>query len=145
MKTEYHKFVPQDIFISFIGREVTEEELWCGMQKGVIFNKQTGNEFLDLFASLVHHYMSHNPSFYAGKLGVSTLDLSGCLKVLTGLTADDWVMAYLRLAVCDLLLHTDWKLDEIAKRTGYASVKTFSRSFIDHFGVPPSYWRRQHR
>lgn len=142
MKTEYRKFPPEDVFISVVGREATEEELWHGAQNGIIFNKHTGNEFLDVFAGMVHHYMEHNPSFYAAKLGVSASELSGCLKVLTGLTGDEWILKYVRLAVCDLLLHTNRNLSDIAKRTGYASVKTFSRSFIKHFRMPPSRWRR---
>lgn len=145
MNIEYRKYTPKDIFISFIGREATEEERWLGVQNGVVFNKNTGNEFLDVFANMVHHYMSHNPSFYAKLLGVGTSDLSGCLKVLTGLTADEWILEYLRLSVVDLLLHTNWKLGEIAKRTGYASVKTFSRSFIKYYGIPATYWRWQNK
>lgn len=145
MKTEYRKYPPAEVFISMTGREATDEELWLGAQSGIIFNKHTGNEFLDVFAGMVHHYMNHNPSFYAEKLGVSASEISGCLKVLTGLTADEWILGYVRLAVCDLLLHTNRKLTDIAKRTGYASVKTFSRSFIEHFGIPATYWREKYR
>lgn len=145
MKTEYRKFLPADVFISMIGREATEEELWLGAQNGIIYNKNTGNEFLDVFVGLVHHYMNHKPSFYADKLGVSISDLSGCLKVLTGLPTDEWIQLYVRLGVRDLLLHTDQKLVEIAERTGYTSVKTFSRAFIGYFGMPASAWRHRYR
>lgn len=143
MNVEYRKFTPKDIFISFIGREATEEERWLGAQGGVIYNKCTGNEFLDVFAAMVHHYMNHNPGFYADKLGVSTSDLSGCLKVLTGLTADEWLEKYRWQVIRDLLLHTDWSLSEIARKTGYSSVKTFSRAFIERIGMPASHWRKQ--
>lgn len=84
MDTKYPLYTPKDIFISFCGREATEAERWQGVQSGIIFHKRTGNEFLDLFASMVHHYMNHDPVFYAKKLGVSRVDLSGCLRVLTG-------------------------------------------------------------
>lgn len=145
MKTEYRKYPPTEVFISMIGREATDEELWLGAQSGIIFNKHTGNEFLDVFADMVHHFMNHNLSFYAERLGVSASELSGCLKVLTGLTGDEWILTYIRLAVCDLLLHTNQKLSGIAERTGYASVKTFSRSFIEYFGMPASSWRNRYR
>lgn len=76
MDTKYPLYTPKDIFISFCGREATEAERWQGVQSGIIFHKRTGNEFLDLFASMVHHYMNHDPVFYAKKLGVSRVDLS---------------------------------------------------------------------
>lgn len=50
MKIEYRKYTPKDIFISFLGREATEEELWHGMQTGIVYNKQTGSEFFDLLS-----------------------------------------------------------------------------------------------
>ena len=57
MDTKYPLYTPKDIFISFCGREATEAERWQGVQSGIIFHKRTGNEFLDLFASMVHHYI----------------------------------------------------------------------------------------
>lgn len=123
MDTKYPLYTPKDIFISFCGREATEAERWQGVQSGIIFHKRTGNEFLDLFASMVHHYMNHDPVFYAKKLGVSRVDLSGCLRVLTGVTTDEWLEAYRWVAIRDVLLHTDWPLGEVATKMGYSSVK----------------------
>ncbi|WP_293670354.1 helix-turn-helix domain-containing protein [uncultured Parabacteroides sp.] len=145
MNAEYHKYVPRDIFISFVGREALEEERWLGAGGGIVYNKHTGNEFLDVFAALVHHYMNHNTAFYARILGVTRQELSGCLKVLSGLTADEWIEAYLWLAIRDVLLNTDWKLGEIAGKMGYSSVKTFSRAFIERVKIPPTVWRRKYK
>lgn len=125
--------------------EATEAERWQGVQSGIIFHKRTGNEFLDLFASMVHHYMNHDPVFYAKKLGVSRIDLSGCLRVLTGVTTDEWLEAYRWVAIRDVLLHTDWPLGEVATKMGYSSVKTFSRAFIERVGIPPSHWRAKYK
>lgn len=138
-------YTPKDIFISFCGREATEAERWQGVQSGIIFHKRTGNEFLDLFASMVHHYMNHDPVFYAKKLGVSRVDLSGCLRVLTGVTTDEWLEAYRWVAIRDVLLHTDWPLGKVATKMGYSSVKTFSRAFIERVGMPPSHWRAKYK
>ena len=145
MDTKYPLYTPKDIFISFCGREATEAERWQGVQSGIIFHKRTGNEFLDLFASMVHHYMNHDPVFYAKKLGVSRVDLSGCLRVLTGVTTDEWLEAYRWVAIRDVLLHTDWPLGEVATKMGYSSVKTFSRAFIERVGIPPSHWRAKYK
>ena len=145
MDTKYPLYTPKDIFISFCGREATEAERWQGVQSGIIFHKRTGNEFLDLFASMVHHYMNHDPVFYAKKLGVSRVDLSCCLRVLTGVTTDEWLEAYRWVAIRDVLLHTDWPLGEVATKMGYSSVKTFSRAFIERVGIPPSHWRAKYK
>lgn len=145
MKIEYQKFIPKDLFISFLGREATEEELWLGAQRGVIYNRKTGNEFIDLFAEMVHQYMNHHSGFYAAKLDVTVQDLSGCLKVLSGLSTDEWIAQYCGLVACDLIEHTDWSLGEIARRIGYSSVKSFSRAFIDRIGMPASEWRWKYK
>lgn len=145
MNLEYRKYTPEDLFISFRGRETTEEERWHGLPQGIIHNKPTGNEFIDLFAALVHRHMHPHPGFYAKELGVTARELSGCMKVLTGLPTDEWIGRYRWLAVCDLLLHTGWPLHEIAGKTGYGSVKTFSRAFIEHFGIPATWWRSRNK
>ena len=82
---------------------------------------------------------------YAKKLGVSRVDLSGCLRVLTGVTTDEWLEAYRWVAIRDVLLHTDWPLGEVATQMGYSSVKTFSRAFIERVGIPPSHWRAKYK
>ena len=82
---------------------------------------------------------------YAKKLGVSRVDLSGCLRVLTGVTTDEWLEAYRWVAIRDVLLHTDWPLGKVATKMGYSSVKTFSRAFIERVGMPPSHWRAKYK
>lgn len=83
--------------------------------------------------------------FLCKKLGVSRVDLSGCLRVLTGVTTDEWLEAYRWVAIRDVLLHTDWPLGEVATQMGYSSVKTFSRAFIERVGIPPSHWRAKYK
>lgn len=147
MNLEYKKYPPKEIYIyiSILGRETTEEERWHGAQGGVVYNKGTGYEFLDLFAAMVNRYMNHDIQFYAKKLGITSAELSSCLKVLTGLKGDEWICEYRWLAIRELLLQTDWTMGQVAKRTGYSTVKTFSRAFIDRIGVPPSHWRSRYK
>ncbi len=42
---------------------------------------------------------------------------------------------------CRLLRETDLPLAEIAARTGYESLPSFSRAFKSHLGTPPAAWR----
>ena len=137
----YKKILPKDIFISYLGREATEAELWAGAQNGVIHHKKTGNEFLDYFADLIRQHMQHGVGFYAKLLGVTTAELTGCIKVLTGIRAETWIDDYIWLCVYDVLLHTDWKNEKVAQKMGYRSIKSFSRSFVERNGLPPTHWR----
>lgn len=145
MNIQYPKYPPGEVFISFCGRNATEAELWQGLPEGIVYNKQTGNEFLDLFVSIVHDSMEHDTAFYAKKLGVTKQDLSGCLKVLTGLGTGEWIDAYVQLAVCDLLRNTDFSISEIARLTGYPDLRTLSHAFGRIHGMPPSRWREKYK
>ncbi|MGB0369719.1 MAG: helix-turn-helix domain-containing protein [Opitutales bacterium] len=42
-----------------------------------------------------------------------------------------------------LLHETDWRLNEIAERTGFASQQRFSQAFKEHVGIPARIWRSQ--
>ncbi|MGV6802070.1 MAG: cupin domain-containing protein [bacterium] len=59
------------------------------------------------------------------------------------------IQAYLisqRMAqACKLLQETEQSLTEIAMNCGYASTPTFSRSFTDHFNMPPGKWRHRYQ
>lgn len=53
-------------------------------------------------------------------------------------------VALVRLAdAADLLRETEESISEIAGRCGYRSEAAFSRAFSQHFGMPPSRWRRE--
>lgn len=146
MQTNYRKYAPEDIFVSYIGREATEEDIAAGYKPGqTVYNRKTGNEVFDLFTDMLHEYMNHYPEFYAEKLGVSYIDMLGFIRVVSGMLAKKWIDKYYYLAVGELLEKTDRSLGEIAKATGFSSVKSFSRAFINRIGMPPSEWRQRKR
>lgn len=55
-----------------------------------------------------------------------------------------WEEMQMRRA-CDLLLHTDFTLNTIAKECGFAQGKNFSRRFSKIYGLPPGQWRKRFR
>ena len=69
MDNNYRKIVPEDVFVSILDREATEEELWMGLPRDFMGNRPSGNDFIDLFARLVRQYQSRDIEFYAKIMG----------------------------------------------------------------------------
>ena len=146
MSMEYRKYTPKDIFVSYLGREATEEEIAEGYEPGQrVYNKKTGVEVFDIFTEMVHTHMNHYPEFYAEKFGVKSHEMAGYIKVMSGLYAKQWIDKYVYLVVSELLYETDMPMGEVAKATGFSSVASFSRSFIKRAGMPATEWRRKAR
>ena len=146
MQTEYRKYVPKDIFVSYFGREATEEEIAEGYEPGqMVYIKKTGIEVFDIFTEMVRTHMNHYPEFYAKEFGVKTDDIAGYIKMMSGLPAKQWIDKYVYLVAGELLYKTDWPLDKIAKATGFSSDKAFSWAFIKRAGMPATEWRRKAR
>lgn len=146
MQTTFKRYVPKDIFVSYLGHEATEEDIAAGYKQGqTVYNRKTGVEVFDLFTDLLHKHMNHYPEFYAQKLGVKVRDIAGYVRVMSGMKMKEWIDGYYYLAVGELLEKTDWSLGKIAEATGFSSVTSFSRAFIKRIGMPPSEWREKRR
>lgn len=141
---DYRKYTPKDIFVSYLGREATEEEIAEGYEPGQkVYNRKTGVEVFDIFTEMVRTHMNHYPEFYAKKFGLRTCDLAGYIKVMSGLFAKQWIDKYVYLVASELLYETDLSMGEIAKATGFSSVASFSRAVIKRIGMPATEWRRK--
>ncbi len=144
MSKDYRKYTPKDIFVSYLGREATEEDIAAGYKPGQkVYNRKTGNEVFDIFTEMIRTHMNHYPGFYAKKFGVRTCDLAGYIKVMSGLFVKQWIDEYVYLVVSELLLETDLSLGKVAKATGFSSVASFSRAFIKRVGMPATEWREK--
>lgn len=95
MKENYSIYPPKKLYISFVGRQATEPELWAGAKDGIIYHYKSGIEVLDMMMDYMHKYMDHRPSFYAQQFSVTSTQLSGFLRVTTGLSAEKWIEEYL--------------------------------------------------
>lgn len=142
---EYQKYRPEEVFVSYLGREATEKELWTGATNGILRYRRTGNEAFDLFVGLLHKTRKHQVSFYADEFGVDIKTLSYYVKMISGISCEEWILKYLFLCAADLLKHTDWPLEKIAEELDFATVKSFHHAFVTHSeGCPPARWRRIH-
>ena len=146
MLIDYKKYVPEDIFVSYLGREATEEDIAAGYEPGQkVYNRKTGIEVFDIFTDLVRKSKSRYPEFYAKKLGTTTADMLGYVRMMSGMAAKDWIERYYLLVAVELLKKTNLPIEEIAKATGFSAVSSFSGYFAKQTGTPPVAWRKNKR
>lgn len=141
---EMKKILPEDVYVSVLTKEVTEEQLWLGMDTTRPGRKPSGCFFLDAFVDLMHEKLRYaRASAYADGLGVELEDLYGYLRVVTGISFRDWRDRYLLLMVKELLRDTEKGCLEIARFLGFDSNTAFSQWATPLLGKAPTAWRRE--
>ena len=93
MEEKYRKITPEEIFISYQERELTKDDRWMG-RKQAAFNRPSGNNFIDLFATLVHNHGHLESKDYAERMGVSPLELNYAFQAMTGMLPAEWSNRY---------------------------------------------------
>ena len=141
MEEKYRKITPEEVFISYQERELTKDDRWMG-RKQAAFNRPSRNNFIDLFATLVHNHRHLGSKNYAERMGVSPLELNYAFQAMTGMLPAEWSNRYLLLATQELLRETTLSFKEIADRLGFLPA-ALNRLFFDRYGVRPRQWRLQ--
>jgi AraC-like DNA-binding protein len=77
--------------------------------------------------------------------GRSASHLTTVLRRRTGLSASEWVTERRMSEARRLLVATDLKLGDIARRTGYGEPESLIRSFRRLHRMTPAAWRARHR
>jgi xylan 1,4-beta-xylosidase len=70
--------------------------------------------------------------------GLSLFYFSHLFKRITDITFYDYLTSYRLDLALDMLVNTDKKILDIASECGFATVRTFNRSFKSYFGCSPS-------
>ena len=104
-------------------------------------NRPTGNDFVDLFASLVRRYGNRQVITYAKMMGLEPRLLMASMVAMSGMGAREWLCEYLRLASCDLLANTDWPISEVGRILGFTSAGSFNQFFSRQQKAQPYEWR----
>ena len=143
MEEKYHKITPEEVFISFQERELTKDDRWMG-RKQAAFNRPSGNNFIDLFATLLHNHGHLETKDYAERMVGSPLELNYAFQAMTGMLPSEWANRYLLLATQELLRETALSFKEIAIRLGFLP-SVLNRLFFDRYGVRPREWRLQQK
>ncbi|MEG0518095.1 MAG: helix-turn-helix domain-containing protein [Bacteroidales bacterium] len=97
------------------------------------------------FISLMNEYgkKEHAPSFYAGKLCISTQYLSLILKEKSNKTAGYWLASNL-ITEAKIMLRTPCvTLQQITDRLNFADQASFGKFFKKHTGISPKKYREE--
>ncbi len=132
---------------------MTLEELYqksLALAKSLCQVQQTIQQSKELtLGEKVMHYVRENFSnmdLNVNKLGdvfhLSSSYLSKTFKQQTGEILRDYIMN-IRLKHAEMLLHSDLKLEEIARQSGFIDAGTFIRAFKKHYGTTPGKYREQ--
>lgn len=99
------------------------------------------NQFLNCFAALVHQFGFRRMDFYALKMQaacevqnpITANELSCTIRILTGASGPEWVIAYTKLMIHDLQTRTNLKQIEIAPLLNFISKESFAQ-FVRKYG-----------
>ncbi len=135
---DYKRVSFDDLYIGFYDTISFEE--WMAKRAKVSIN-----EFLDIFAFLVHTHQHQEAKFYARKMGVPIGDFLSVIRTFTGLEAREFICKYVIRSAKELLSTTNDNFSTIATTLNFRQLSIFSRLFRTHTNTSPSAWRRAHR
>ncbi len=97
------------------------------------------NRKIELALEYIHkHYGERLTARQVGEtVGLSEVYFSGLFKKETGATFGEYLTAYRMNVAKYLILHGDYKIYEVAERTGYSSPQYFSQIFLKEVGRTP--------
>lgn len=79
----------------------------------------------------------------AEQVGLSTAYFCRLFRQKTGISPGEWLTRYRMEKAGYLLLHTDLKINEVARSVGFEDALYFSRRFAAHYGIPPLRYRKE--
>lgn len=107
---------------------------------------QSDETFLFTLDKVVHENLSNKEldiSFFCKHLGMSRASLYNKVKVLTGVSATEYVNKKRMEEAVRLIVETNLSLTEIAEKVGFASSSYFSTAFKQSMGETPSHYRKR--
>ncbi|MCU0566283.1 MAG: response regulator [Oculatellaceae cyanobacterium Prado106] len=100
----------------------------------------------DVFAFIEAHYdQPISLSDVAQAVGYSPAYLTSLVGSRSGLTISRWITERRMVEVRSLLQYSDFSIDQIAAKVGYANVRHLFRQFRQYHNMTPQMWRKQHR
>ena len=89
-----------------------------------------------------HYSEIHSMDTVAEVCHISRSHLYNLFNEYVQMTPKEYLERLKISTAADLLTQTDWTMDRIAEKTGYADAPTFSKAFKRCNGIPPIEWRR---
>lgn len=108
--------------------------------KSIAFNK-TDKEFLDKITSVVETNIKSNlldVDFIAGEMNMSRPTLYRKIKAISNLSPHELILITRLKKAAELLIECNYRIYEVADKTGFSSQSQFTRSFTKQFNCTPS-------
>ncbi len=137
MPVNYQFITPQMIYA---GLRPTDAVSVQKLSNYVVENKPSGADYIDIFARLILKYGKRPAPEYAEMMNADRRHFDGAIRCLTGISAHEWVIEYLRLIACDLLEHTSLTFKEIGRMLNM-SQSSFSQFFQAYQKMQPWEYR----
>lgn len=101
--------------------------------------------FDDFYTNLIrYHRQSREVQFYADKLCITPKYMSNIIKVVTGLSALEWINNYIVLeAKMVLSSNPKMTIQEVADYLGFPDQSFFGKFFKKHIGMTPSDFKKR--
>jgi AraC-like DNA-binding protein len=126
---KYKQIKPADVYVSIEQYQVIRQDRANGIPHPEITTiRLTGNNFFDLFATLVEGGGGMNTEALAKRMGVKPALLSPAIEAMSGLTAHEWVVRYKHMSACDHLSYGRGGISSLASHLGF-TVSAFSHFF----------------
>lgn len=102
-------------------------------------------EIVLLFRQLLKKHLieSHQPSYYASLLNISTVYLNEVIKKICGMSVSAYIKKEIVIQAKRFLVHSHLSIKEIAVQLGIDDHAYFSRLFTQATGLSPTAFRKQ--
>lgn len=145
-KIRFKKITAADICPTILtGRHVVNEKGWHCIEPIQATIPPTGSPIFDALAQALAKDSSITIPELADALDTDTADLNAFFRLMTGQDTREFFKQYRLIRACDWLAHTDLKINEIARRSGFPSASYMTHLFVDKLECTPNEYRKQHR
>jgi AraC-like DNA-binding protein len=130
---KYKLILPTDVYVTSAQRQEINSDRENGISHPEITGiRLTGNNFIDLFASLIEGGIGIEAKRIAKAMGVPPALLTPAIAAMTGLSAHKWASEYVLLSACDNLRQSKQNVSTLARHLGFGSLSAFSHFFYRH-------------
>ncbi|MGZ9583668.1 helix-turn-helix domain-containing protein [Paenibacillus marinisediminis] len=135
-----------------LNRSITGDELkacFADIHKHLFPTAEFGDKakkFNDILTYIHEHYDEElSIDYFAETLNMSVGHFSRTFKEEVGEKYVDYIAKYRLMRAKEMLLTTDWKIDDIAEKVGYWGRNSFIRMFRRYEGITPAQYRGIHQ
>lgn len=135
-----------DIYVSPLkAKMVTNAEGWMRLEPVGQTPPQTDSPFMNEVARILARDCGTTPQQIAREVKIKPKIVHSLFRYHTGEPIDRFLQQYRMKVAREWLACTDLPIREVAKRSGFTSHGTFSRTFLEEIGVSPTKYRKEHR